>query len=241
MQWDLCSSAPCVPFYLYTPFHNPMPKPSCQKSRKTKITEKVLLIIQSSNIVHYDQHTQKPACADFQNLFKHFFPVQINIFYFFFIFCQGEFSKQPKISHFVDFDWEEHIEMVWVVHIRVWGMPKSNGAGFVSTISGSWKIKISHFVDFDWEKNMVWVEGFEAWLGFVSMISGSWKIKISGKNFIFCWFWLGKKHQNGLSGAYLGFKACWIQLHRFWVSMISSSWKIKISGKNFTFCWFWLG
>ena len=75
----------------------------------------------------------------------------------------------------------------------------------------------------------------------VSTISNSWKIKISGKNFTFCWFWLGKMHHNGLSGMYLGFEVCQIQWHRFQVSMISGSWKIKISGKNFTFCWFWLG
>ena len=81
--------------------------------------------------------------------------------------------------------------------------------------------------------------GFEAcqiqWCRFwVSTISkGSWKIKISGKNFTFCWFWLGKKHWNGLSGAYLGLKACRIQWHRFWVSMISSSWKIKIWGDKY--------
>ena len=52
-------------------------------------------------------------------------------------------------------------------------------------------------------------------------ISGSWKIKISGKNFTFCWFWLGKMHQNGLSGAYLGFETCQIQWHLFQVSTIS--------------------
>ena len=59
MEWDLCSSPPWVPFYPYTMFQNPMPKPSCQKSRKTIITQKVL-VTQSSNIVHCDQHTQKP-------------------------------------------------------------------------------------------------------------------------------------------------------------------------------------
>ena len=42
-------------------------------------------------------------------------------------------------------------------------------------------------------------------------------------------------HWNGLSGVYLGFKACQIQCHRFRVSAISGSWKITISGKNFTF------
>ena len=29
--------------------------------------------------------------------------------------------------------------------------------------------------------------------------------------FTFCWFWLGKMHQNGFSGVYLGFEACRIQ------------------------------
>ena len=43
-------------------------------------------------------------------------------------------------------------------------------------------------------------------------------------------FWLGKMHWNGLSGMYLGFKACWFQCCRFQVSAISSSWKITILG-----------
>ena len=49
------------------------------------------------------------------SLFKHFFPVQIDVFL---IFCQGEFNKQPKISHFVNFDWEKCIKMAWVAHIE---------------------------------------------------------------------------------------------------------------------------
>ena len=65
MEWDPCRSPPCVPFYPYTMFQNPMPKPSCQKARKTIATQKVLLT-QISNIVHCDQHTQKSICADFQ-------------------------------------------------------------------------------------------------------------------------------------------------------------------------------
>ena len=63
----------------------------------------------------------------------------------------------------------------------------------------------------------------------------------NSQNFTFCSFWLGKMHQNCLSGTSLGFKACQIQCHRFYISAISSSWKITISGKKFTFCWFWLG
>ena len=65
-------------------------------------------------------------------------------------------------------------------------------------------------------------------------------VKETAKNFTFCWFWLGKMHQNGLSGAYLGFEAWQIQCQRFQVSAISGFWKIKISGKNLTFYWFWL-
>ena len=151
MAWDLCSSSPCIPFYPYTMFQNPVPKPSCQKFRKTIITEKVL-ITQSSNIVHCNWHTQKPVCANFQ-AFWNTFP------------CS---------------DW-----------------------CFFHCLSGG--------------------------------------VQQTAKNFTFCGFWLGKMHWNGLSGAYLGFEACWIQWYRFQVSMISGSWKITILGKKFTFCWFWLG
>ena len=52
----------------------------------------------------------------------------------------------------------------------------------------------------------------------------------NSQNFIFCWFWLGKMHQNGLSGTYLGFEACQIQWHLLQVSTISSSWKMTILG-----------
>ena len=72
MEWDLCSSPPWVPFYPYTMFQYPMPKPSCKISRKTIITQKVL-VTQRSNIVHYDWHTQKPICADFQTISYAFF------------------------------------------------------------------------------------------------------------------------------------------------------------------------
>ena len=43
MGQDLFSSPPWVPFYPYTMFQNPIPKPSFQKSRKTIITQKVLV------------------------------------------------------------------------------------------------------------------------------------------------------------------------------------------------------
>ena len=77
-------------------------------------------------------------------------------------------------------------------------------------------------------------------LMFLLFLSGG--VQQMAKNFTFCWFWLGKIHRNGLSGAYIWFQACTIQWCMFQVSTISSFWKkIKISGKDFTFCWFWLG
>ena len=63
------------------PLHNvsdPMHKPSCQKSQKNIyniyiITQKVL-VTQSSNMMHCNQHTKKPLCTDLQaflNTFTH--------------------------------------------------------------------------------------------------------------------------------------------------------------------------
>ena len=140
---------------------------------------------------------------------------------------------------------------------RVWGVPNP-----MAQVSGlynkpflwnqNFRQKFYILLILTWKKCIKWLE-WHMYLGFArhariqwhrfqdSTISNSWKIKISGKNFTFCWFWLGKMHHNGLSGMYLGFEVCQIQWHLFQVSMISNSWKIKISGKNFTFCWFWLG
>ena len=100
-NWDLCSNALWVPFYPYTTFQNPMSKPSCQNSRKTIITQKVL-VTQISNIVHCKWHTQKPECADFQAFSNTFSSLKLT----FCNFLLGASSKQPKTSHFVDFDWE---------------------------------------------------------------------------------------------------------------------------------------
>ena len=52
-------------------FQYPISKPSCQKSRKTIVTQK-LLVTQSSHIVHCDWHTQKPICAKFQGFLNTF-------------------------------------------------------------------------------------------------------------------------------------------------------------------------
>ena len=117
MEWDLCSSGPWVPFYPYTMFQNPMSKPSSQKSRKNHHNSE-MLVTQSSNIVH---------CTP-TNLYVQIFKSFLNTFSllkmtFFFYFCHGQLGKQPKISHFVDFDWEKKLKFLeWHVY-RVWGMP----------------------------------------------------------------------------------------------------------------------
>ena len=91
MEWDLCSSPPWVQFYPYTMFLNPIPRPSCQKSRKKTIITQNILVTQSSNIVHCNQHTQKHICADIQ-AFPNTFSLY-KLMFFFFIFCQREFRK----------------------------------------------------------------------------------------------------------------------------------------------------
>ena len=92
MEWDICSSPPCVPFYPYTMFQNPISRPSSKTSRKTIITQKVL-VIQSSNIAYCNQHTQKLICPDLQAFSNTFFLCKLM---FFSVFCQREFRKQPK-------------------------------------------------------------------------------------------------------------------------------------------------
>ena len=135
-------------------FKNPMPKPSCQKSRKTIITPKVL-VTQSSNIVYCDWHTQKLIYADFQ-VFSYTFPL-FKLMGFFFHFLLGEFWKQPKISHFC-----------WLL------LRKMHPNGMSGMYLGFEMCQIQ------WQRFQI------------SMISGPLKINTSGKNFTFCWFWLGK-------------------------------------------------
>ena len=132
--------------------------------------------------------------------FKPFSHVEIDIF---FILLSGRISKQPKISHFVDFEWEKCTENG--LSCTYWGLKMCQIQWYrfwVSMISGSWKIKIwGKYFTFCW----FWLgkmlqNGLSGtYLGFkvyqiqwhrfqVSMISGSWKIKISGKTFTICWF-----------------------------------------------------
>ena len=63
---------------------NPMSKPSCQRSRKTIITQKVL-VTQSSNLVHCDWHTQKSICAEDQAFSNTFSLLKLTFFFIFFV------------------------------------------------------------------------------------------------------------------------------------------------------------
>ena len=213
MKWDLCSSPPCIPFYPYTMFHNPMPKPFCQKFRETLITQKVL-VTQSSNILHCNWHIQKPICADFQAFSNTFSMFKLTFFFSFFV--KGSSVNNQKVHILLILTGKNASKWLQWCIFRVQGVPIPMAQ--VSSLYNKWFLKNhkfrqkSHFVDFDWNK-MHQNDLSGTYLGcevcqiqwcrcLVSIINGSWKIKNSGRNFTFCWFWLGKVHWNGLGGAY---------------------------------------
>ena len=118
MTWDLCNSPPWVPFYSYTMFQNPIPRPSCQKSRKAIITQNVL-VTQSSHIVHCVWYTQKHLCADLQAFSNTFFPVK-NVLLIVSLTQRiansiGNESSSLKVvpwcSHTVDCKWKDMSEL----------------------------------------------------------------------------------------------------------------------------------
>ena len=85
-----CSLGPILPL---TMFQNPMSKLASQKIKKTIITQKVL-VTQSSYIVHCDQHTQKPICAEFQAFLNTFSLLTLT----FLLECMSELrSTGPKL------------------------------------------------------------------------------------------------------------------------------------------------
>ena len=154
MERNLCSSTPWFPLYPYTMFQNPIPTPSCHKSRKPITTRKVL-VTQSSNTVHCDQHTQKPICADIQAFLN---TLSLYKLMFFFHFLSGGVKQTAKLFTFCWF---------WLGNMHQNGL-SGTYLGFeacqiqwcrfwVSTIRGSWKIKISGknftFCSFWLEKN----------------------------------------------------------------------------------------
>ena len=108
------------------------------KMQKTIITQKVL-VTQSSNIVHYDQHTQKPVCADLQAFAKTFSLCKLTFFSF---FVRGV-KETAKISHFVDFDWENTLKLLEWHIFRVCGM--LNPMLHISSLCDKWFLKNHNF------------------------------------------------------------------------------------------------
>ena len=139
MEWNLFSSPPWVPFYPYTWFQNPIHRLSCQKSRETHHNLKSTCHTNFSHSALQLAYPKTYMCR-FSSLSKHFFPLQID---FFFIFFQGELRKQPKISHFVDFDLENASEWLKWCIFSVWGMP--NPMVQVSSLYNKWFLKNQNF------------------------------------------------------------------------------------------------
>ena len=139
MAWDLCNSPPCIPFYPYTMFQNPMPKPSCHKSRKTLITQKVL-VSQSSHIVHCDWHTQKPVCAHFQAFLN---TISLFKLIFFSFFVRGSSINSQKFH--ILFIWTGKNTLKWLEWciFRVQGMP--NAMALVSSLYDKQFLKNQNF------------------------------------------------------------------------------------------------
>ena len=139
MKWDLCSRHPCIPFYPCTMFHNPMPKPFCQKFRETLITQKVL-VTQSSNLVHCDRHIQKTYMCRFSGLFENFFAVQIDNFSF---FVKGSSVNSQKFHILLNLTGKDASKWLeWHV-FRVQGMP--NPMVQVSSLYNKWFLKNQKF------------------------------------------------------------------------------------------------
>ena len=94
----------------------------------------------------------------------------------------------------------------------------------------------SNIIHCDWHTQKLICADFQAFSNTFSLYKLTFFHFCQGEfskqpKFTFCWFWLVKMHQNGLSGTYLGFKVCQIQWQRFWVSTISGSWKIKFQAE----------
>ena len=107
--------------------------------------------------MHCYWHTPKPICANYQ-AFSSTFSL-FKLMFFFFIFCQGELSKKPKICTFC---WFWLGKMHWngssVACLEFEACWIQWHAGFES-LCDKWFIeksqfqaKISHYVDLDWDK-----------------------------------------------------------------------------------------
>ena len=107
--------------------------------QKTIITQKVL-VTQSSNIVHYDQHTQKPVCADLQAFANAFSLCKLM---FFSVFCQGKLRKQPKFHILLILTGKNTLKLLECHIFRVQGMP--NLMALVASLYDKWFMKNHNF------------------------------------------------------------------------------------------------
>ena len=145
--------------------------------------------------MHCDQYTQKQAkiyVCRFSSLWLEwyiFFKAVQNDRFLHFLSGFLKLSKQPKISHFVDFDWENALKWLEWCIFRVQGMP--NPMAQVSSLYDKWFLKNQNF----------------------------------RQKFHILLILTGKMHWNGLSGAYLGFKACLNPMAQ--VSSLYDKWFLK--------------
>ena len=188
MDWDLCSNPPWVPFYPYTMFQNPMPKPYCQNIKIKHNNSKSTCHTKFSHSALRSAYP-KTYMHRFSSLFKHFSLYKLTFFSF---LVRGSSANSQKFHILLILTWKTASKWLeW--YVLGWEVFQIQWHRFwVSMISGSWKIKISgkNFTfSWSWLGNMHrnglsgTYLGFEAcwiqWLLFwVSTISGSWKIKI---------------------------------------------------------------
>ena len=233
MGWDICSSPPWVTFYPYTMFQNPISWPSHNKCRETIIIQKVL-VTQSCNIVHCNLHTQKPICEDLQ-VFANTFP--LCKFKVFFSLLSGRVQETAKISHFVDFDWENALKLLEWCIFKVWEC-QIQYCRFWAVISGSKKITISD------KKSMALVASPYDPIGscFDNLLSSSRKksqfqAKIS--HFVdFDWENHALKWLEWCIFRVWGMPNPMVTLLQVPMIIGSKNYNFRI---NFTFCWFWPG
>ena len=98
-------------------FQNPIFRPSHKKCRETIITQKVL-VTQSSDIVHCNQHTPKPIYTNLQTFANTFSLCKLT----FFSFLLGEFRKQSKFHILLILIGINALKWLQWHLFRVWGM-----------------------------------------------------------------------------------------------------------------------
>ena len=132
--------SPCIPFYPYTMFQNPMAKLSCQKSRKTIITQNVL-VIQSSNIVHCNWHTQKSISPNFQAFSNNF--SLFKLMFFFSSFVMGSSANSQNFHILLISNGKNALKWLEWHIFRISSVP--NLMAQVSSLYDKWFLKNDNF------------------------------------------------------------------------------------------------